>query len=389
MSHVTDALSQGRFVAVMLGKERPPVLHALDVVPEQQIQLDGETFKDAGLGDFIGFYDWLRGVDGTVIGVCLWPLLDETSADLDSAARCTNVESAHEGNQLSIYFGAGRTFEPTLSGDQDFGDNRLFKGANRWILTFSAPTERKQPPPPHNAAEFQWQEDDVFARIASRYDLLCDVFSLGIHRLWKREVARVIAAEPWQTLLDGASGTGDIILRVLRQERTQGRTVIASDVSTAMLAIAERRLAGHRSQVQFRTLDMEAMPSVPDASVDAYSISLGLKICDRGLALREALRVLRPGGRLVVLEASNIRWHAAQQASLLYMSLCMPLLGWLATGGDASAYRYLLRGIKDFPAAPALCNELEQAGFADVSFKRLSLGIVAIHTARKPVRPAP
>jgi demethylmenaquinone methyltransferase/2-methoxy-6-polyprenyl-1,4-benzoquinol methylase len=242
--------------------------------------------------------------------------------------------------------------------------------------------------PEHNAAEFRWRKDDVFARIASRYDLLCDVFSCGIHRLWKREVARVIAAEPWQTLLDGATGTGDIILRVLQQQSTQGRTVVASDVSLAMLAIAERRLAGHGSRLELKTLDVEAMPSMADASVDAYSISLGLKICNRRLALVEALRVLRPGGRLIILEASNIRWPVLHRAYLLYMSVCMPLLGWLATCGDASAYRYLLQGIKDFPGAEALGVELEQAGFANVTFERLSLGIVAIHTARKPTLPA-
>jgi len=255
-------------------------------------------------------------------------------------------------------------------------------------MTFDSPTRRAVIPAEHNAAEFRWQHDDVFARIASRYDLLCDVFSFGVHRLWKRAVARVIAAEPWQTLLDGATGTGDIILRVLRHESTQGRSIIASDVSQAMLSIAERRLLRHRSQLELRLLDMEAMPEVADASVDAYSISLGLKICNRSLALQEALRVLRPGGRLVVLEASNIRWRAMHRAYLLYMSVCMPLLGWLATGGDASAYRYLLQGIKDFPSAEELSNELEQAGFADVTFERHSLGIVAIHTARKPLAPA-
>ena len=240
-----------------------------------------------------------------------------------------------------------------------------------------------------NAAAFDPQGDDVFARIASRYDLLCDVFSFGIHRLWKRAVARAIAAEPWQTLLDGATGTGDIILRVLRHEQTQGRTIVASDLSLSMLAMAQRRLASHRAQVVFRQLDMEAMPSVADASVDAYSISLGLKICDRTLGLREAWRVLRPGGRLVVLEASNIRWPALHRAYLLYMSVCMPLLGWLATGGDASAYRYLLQGIQEFPSAQALRYELDQAGFHDVTFERLSLGIVAIHTAHKPLSPPP
>src|SRR6185436_17721780 len=97
------------------------------------------------------------------------------------------------------------------------------------------------PPRTENAAEFAWQHDDVFGRIASRYDLLCDVFSLGIHRLWKRQVARRIAAEPWETLLDSATGTGDIVLRILSHEATAGRRIVASDISQKMLAVAQRR----------------------------------------------------------------------------------------------------------------------------------------------------
>jgi ubiquinone/menaquinone biosynthesis methyltransferase len=235
-----------------------------------------------------------------------------------------------------------------------------------------------------NAAEFAWTHDDVFGRIASRYDLLCDVFSFGIHRIWKRRVAERIASESWTTLLDGATGTGDIVLRLLAHETTAGRVVIASDVSTRMLAVAQRRLAHKRGAVELRQLDAEAMAGIPSDSVDAYSMSLGLKICNRRLALDEAFRILRPGGRLIVLEASNIRWRPLHIAYLAYMSVCMPVLGWLATGGDASAYKYLLHGIREFPAAEALAAEIQAHGFEDVAFERLSLGIVAIHTARKP-----
>jgi len=238
--------------------------------------------------------------------------------------------------------------------------------------------------PAENAAEFSWQHDDVFGRIASRYDLLCDVFSFGIHRFWKRAVARRIASEDWNVLLDGASGTGDIVLRLLAHQETSGRTVIASDISPKMLAIAQRRLKSHGDKVRFTVMDAEAMTSVADASVDAYSISLCLKICNRRRALEEAFRILRPGGRLIVLEASNIRWNWLNRAYLAYMSVCMPALGWLATGGDASAYRYLLHGIREFPTAEALAVELRGHGFEDVLFERHSLGIVAIHTGRKP-----
>ena len=238
--------------------------------------------------------------------------------------------------------------------------------------------------PAENAAEFAWQHDDVFGRIAARYDLLCDVFSLGLHRLWKRRVAARIASEEWSTLLDGATGTGDILLRLFARQNTAGRTVIASDISEKMLSIAQSRLSRHAGSIIMNRLDAEAMPSIADASVDAYSISLALKICNRRRVLDEAFRVLKPGGRLIVLEASNIPWQPLQQAYLAYMSVCMPLLGWLATGGDASAYKYLLHGIREFPSAEGLADELRAHGFKDVGFERLSLGIVAIHTARKP-----
>jgi ubiquinone/menaquinone biosynthesis methyltransferase len=239
-------------------------------------------------------------------------------------------------------------------------------------------------PAADNAAEFDWHHDDVFGRLASRYDVLCDVFSLGVHRLWKRRVARRIADEPWVTLLDGATGTGHIVERILAHNSTQGRRVVASDISPKMLAIAERRLAAQRDRVELRPLDAESMPGIADASVDAYSISLGLKICDRRRALDEAFRVLKPGGRLIVLEASNIAWAPLHRAYMAYMSLCVPMLGWLATGGDASAYKYLLQGIREFPTAEALAQELGGHGFTDVGFERLSLGIMAIHVGRKP-----
>lgn len=238
--------------------------------------------------------------------------------------------------------------------------------------------------PQQNAAEFAWKTDDVFGRIASRYDKLCDVFSFGIHRLWKRRVAARIASENWNTLLDGATGTGDIILRVVANPMAHGRTVIASDISTKMLAVAERRLSRFKDRVVLSQLDAEDMPSILKDSIDAYSISLGLKICNRRIALREAMRVLKPGGRLIILESSNIPVRFVNQAYLAYMSVCMPVLGWLATGGDSSAYKYLLHGIREFPTAEEFADELKSYGFEDVNFERMSLGIVAIHSARKP-----
>ncbi len=236
-----------------------------------------------------------------------------------------------------------------------------------------------------NAAAFDARADDVFARIAGRYDVLCDLFSLGLHRLWKRRVAQLIAAQPWKRMLDAAAGTGDICVRLVpRLTSAAGRELIVSDLCPEMLRIARERTRGLDAPIDFRVLDAHAMPSIASSSIDLYSMSLGLKICDRRRALVEAFRVLRPGGRLITLEASAIVSPWLQRAYLVYMRWCMPLIGRLATGGDASAYLYLLRGIESFPNADGLAREIETIGFDDVRFERMTLGIVAIHLARKP-----
>lgn len=238
----------------------------------------------------------------------------------------------------------------------------------------------------NNAAGFNAASDDVFGRIAARYDLLCDLFSLGIHRHWKRRVADLICREPWNELLDVACGTGDIVSRVLdRGETHHPQHIVACDLNLKMLEIARRRISQQtQCAVEVRCLDAHNLSGVAPGSVDLYSISLGLKICERHAVLREAMRVLRPGGRLVVLEASNIPVGWLQSAYLRYMSICMPVIGWMATGGDASAYRYLLQGIREFPTAEGLAEELRELGFQEVGFERLSFGIVAIHCGRKP-----
>jgi ubiquinone/menaquinone biosynthesis methyltransferase len=239
--------------------------------------------------------------------------------------------------------------------------------------------------PSTNAASLDIGADDVFGRIAGRYDLLCDLFSLGIHRYWKHRVAALIAAEPWTNMLDAAAGTGDVALRVIRRDPALARReIVVSDISPAMLGIAQRRILVCAGGPEFRILDACDMRTVGDASVDLYSISFALKICDRARVMREAFRVLRPGGRFVALEASAIVWPGLHRLYLKYMDLCLPTIGWIATGGDASAYRYLLKGVHDFPDADGLAGELQELGFGDVAFERLSLGIVAIHTARKP-----
>lgn len=236
-----------------------------------------------------------------------------------------------------------------------------------------------------NAAEFDPDADDVFARIAGRYDRLCDIFSLGVHRLWKRRMATLLACEQASLVLDVASGTGDIPARLIRRLRGRDggpKRILVSDLCPQMLDRAKRKLQG-AAGVELRQLDAHNL-DLPDASVDLYTISFGLKICDRARVVAEARRVLRPGGVFYCLEAARIPFEPLHQAYLAYMDWCLPLIGWIATGGDAGAYNYLLRGVHAFPSARDFAAELGEAGFENVAFENLTFGIVAIHRATTP-----
>ena len=252
-------------------------------------------------------------------------------------------------------------------------------------------------PPDHNAAAFAPEVDDVFARIATRYDTLCDIFSLYLHRRWKARMAAHIAAAPGATVLVVASGTGDIPLGVLRRWRQRQAggirpstpvTIIVSDLSNAMLAMARQKIGpstdGALAIVDYRLLNAYDLAGIADNSVDVYSISFGMKIMDRDRVMREALRVLKPGGRFFCLEASHIRWGAVHRAYLRYMQWCLPLIAKLQGNSDTSTYRYFLKGIEDFPDQAGFAREIESMGFGPATFENLSLGVVALHTARKP-----
>jgi len=239
-------------------------------------------------------------------------------------------------------------------------------------------------PPPSNAATFDPARDNVFARIAGRYDRLCEIFSLGIHRLWKRAIARQMASHPGLVVLDAASGTGDIPLRLMRgfQESMQGRTLLVTDLCPQMLAIAQRKLARYPTQLAVH--DCEQLEHLASDTIDLYSISFGMKICDRHRAMAEAFRVLRPGGTFFCLEAARIPVPIIHAAYLRYMEWCLPLIGRIASGGDPSTYGYLLQGVREFPAQHDFADELRAAGFTNVTYRNLTFGIVAIHEATKP-----
>jgi ubiquinone/menaquinone biosynthesis methyltransferase len=233
-----------------------------------------------------------------------------------------------------------------------------------------------------NAATFSSTRDNVFARIAGRYDRLCDLFSLGIHRLWKGHMARRMATHSGAVIFDAASGTGDIPLRLMRRG-SKAREIWVTDLCPEMLGMAEAKLHGFGA-IRVAVCDAERLGEVPDASVDLYSISFGMKIVDRAKVVAEAFRVLKPGGTLFCLEAARIPVPWVHAAYLRYMDFCLPLIGWVASGGDHSTYDYLLRGVHDFPDQQTFARELEAAGFADVRFTNLTFGIVALHEATKP-----
>lgn len=218
----------------------------------------------------------------------------------------------------------------------------------------------------------------VFESVAPRYDVMNDLMSLGIHRAWKRIFVNAIAASSRETLLDLAGGTGDIAF--LAKQRGAGR-VILSDVNPAMLAVAQDRALerGLAAGLTFLCADAEHLP-LPDRSVEKVSIAFGLRNCtDKDAVLREARRVLRPGGRFHCLEFSRVEIGPLAAAYDAWSFQVLPRLG-ARVAGDAESYRYLAESIRMFPDQETLAGMMRAAGLERVAWRNLSGGIVAIHT---------
>jgi demethylmenaquinone methyltransferase / 2-methoxy-6-polyprenyl-1,4-benzoquinol methylase len=218
----------------------------------------------------------------------------------------------------------------------------------------------------------------VFESVAPRYDLMNDLMSLGAHRAWKRAFVAAIGASPRETLLDLAGGTGDVAFLAMRGGA--GRVVL-SDVNPAMLRVAQDRALerGLARGLAFLCADAERLP-LPDLSVEKVSIAFGLRNCtDKGAVLREARRVLRPGGRFHCLEFSRVEVDVLAPLYDAWSFGVLPRLG-ARVAGDAESYRYLAESIRLFPDQDALAEMLRRAGLERVAYRSLSGGIVAIHT---------
>lgn len=218
----------------------------------------------------------------------------------------------------------------------------------------------------------------VFESVAPRYDLMNDLMSLGVHRVWKRIFVTQLNPRPGRVLLDLAGGTGDISFGWLA---AGGGDAILSDINPAMLGVGRDRAAnrGHAGRLEFLVADAEQLP-LPSASLDAVSIAFGLRNCtDKPAVLREARRVLRPGGQFHCLEFSQVQVAALAPVYDAWSFHVLPRLGG-AIAGDRDSYQYLAESIRTFPDQESLAAMMREAGLARVRHRNLSGGIAAIHS---------
>jgi demethylmenaquinone methyltransferase/2-methoxy-6-polyprenyl-1,4-benzoquinol methylase len=222
----------------------------------------------------------------------------------------------------------------------------------------------------------------VFSNVASKYDIMNDVMSVGVHRLWKDAMMDWLAPRDGQQLLDVAGGTGDISFRFLK--RASGAEATVLDLTEPMLIEGRKRAEAESlaDRLSWITGDAMALP-FEDNSFDVYTISFGIRNVTRiEDALSEAYRVLRPGGRLMVLEFSQLPNPGLQKAYDLYSFNVIPRMG-QAIAGDRDSYQYLVESIRRFPDQDTFLTMIQNAGFERASYRNLSMGIAALHSGWK------
>ncbi len=233
-----------------------------------------------------------------------------------------------------------------------------------------------------NEAEKAGMVHGVFTKVASKYDIMNDVMSVGIHRLWKDGMMDWLAPRPGQKLLDVAGGTGDVSFRFLKRAPGSHATVL--DMTESMLIEGRQRAEADKmaDHLDWVVGDAMALP-FPANTFDVYTISFGIRNVTRVQdALAEAYRVLRPGGRLMVLEFSQIPNEMMQKAYDLYSFNVIPVMGQIIAG-DRDSYQYLVESIRKFPDQDTFAGMIRKAGFDQVKYRNLSLGIAALHSGWK------
>ena len=229
--------------------------------------------------------------------------------------------------------------------------------------------------------EKQSRVADVFSSVASSYDIMNDLMSGGVHRLWKDALMDWLAPCKGQVLIDLAGGTGDIALRFLKRG---GSHVHVVDINPDMISAGKKRrdIKAYSNQLDWTVASAEDIP-LQTGTAERVTISFGLRnVTNRDMALREAFRVLKPGGRFCCLEFSTVQNATFSKLYDLWSFNALPQLGRMVAH-DEAAYRYLAESIRTFPAQHDLARMMSEAGFAQVRFRNLSNGVAAIHSGWK------
>ncbi len=224
----------------------------------------------------------------------------------------------------------------------------------------------------------------VFHSVAGSYDIMNDLMSFGIHRVWKRFTIELSAVRSGHQVLDIAGGTGDLAKQFARMVGDKGRVVLA-DINESMLKVGRDRLLdeGVVGNIEFVLANAECLPFA-DNSFDCVTISFGLRnVTDKDAALRSMLRVLKPGGRLLILEFSKTNNPLLTKAYDAYSFGLLPAIGKLVAG-DADSYRYLAESIRMHPDQETLEGMMIDAGFVNTGYHNMTGGIVALHKGIKP-----